>query len=482
MSIKNHIQIFIKKINIGKHSGIPDAVSFFALCLLITDCAVSGAGKWLSLGPVSLRMVLGAVAGICALPIIIKSLKNWIKSPILISLAFFIIYLIICAALGAAHGNRTDIILSDIKGFSWLVIVPIALSAVRDKKRLHIIMKCIIIGAVLQALLMLLINIMYIYFDGLYSVSRNIIADKLFGFTDHISAAMVRIFTRSSPYLAVSIIFMAYFQMHIKKFNRLLPFASALCLNAILLTFTRSIYAASAFALIIAVIVFAVFFKSKWKRLVLHILASIALAVIVMFAQQLMSGSSYIKFALYRTFTIDVIATDTDARQKHTFDNNTSEESEQQQEYIERTKESDNVVRKETLDELKESIRNNPFFGNGLGSTIECRQDGYVEYFYHDIINKMGFLGLVFYCFPLIYMVYIVMRKIMIKDFKNLIIGTAWLTALSVFFLVTFFNPYMNSALGIACYSLAISCFAVIDTGDGSEFLLSTKKSDKSKA
>ena len=84
------------------------------------------------------------------------------------------------------------------------------------------------------------------------------------------------------------------------------------------------------------------------------------------------------------------------------------------------------------------------------------------------------------YCFPLVYMIYIVIRKIKMKDLQNAIVGAAWLQALLVFFLATFFNPYMNAAIGISCYSLAISCFAVIDIGDGREFLISTKAGNES--
>ena len=480
MSIKNHLINFRKKINTKEPNSILLAISFFALCLLMADCAFSGAGKWISLGPISFRMIMGAVAGICALPMMIRNLKKWIKSPIVLSLIIFIVYLIVCAALGVARGNRTDIILSDIKGFSWLVLVPIALSAVTSEKRLHIIMKCVIIGAVLQALFMITINIMYIYSDGLYVLTRNIIFNKLFGFTDDISATMVRIFTRSSPYLAVSIIFLTYFQMRKLKFSWLISFAAALCFNAILLTFTRSLYAASAVAIIMTAVLFAFLFKNKWKRLILHIFITVALAIIIVFGQQWMSGASYIKFALYRTLSIDVVESDVVESDNDTMGENAStsdtlKESNQQQQYIENTKISDNVVRKETLYELKASIGKNPFFGNGLGSTIDYREDGYVEYFYHDIVNKMGFLGLAFYCFPIIYMAYFAIRKIIMKDIKNSIIGTTWLTALSVFFIITFFNPYMNSTLGIACYSLAISCFAMIDSGKGKELIPTAK-------
>ena len=72
MPIKNHFQVFTKKINAKEGWGIPDTISFFALCLLIADCAFSGGGKWISFGPISFRMIMGAIAGICALPLIIK--------------------------------------------------------------------------------------------------------------------------------------------------------------------------------------------------------------------------------------------------------------------------------------------------------------------------------------------------------------------------------------------------------------------------
>ncbi len=45
-------------------------------------------------------------------------------------------------------------------------------------------------------------------------------------------------------------------------------------------------------------------------------------------------------------------------------------------------------------------ISNNPIFGNGLGASINSREDGLVEYFYYDILNKMGVVGVVLFFLP----------------------------------------------------------------------------------
>ena len=104
-------------------------------------------------------------------------------------------------------------------------------------------------------------------------------------------------------------------------------------------------------------------------------------------------------------------------------------------------------------------IKKNPVFGNGLGAAITSRKGGLVEYFYHDILNKTGVLGLLLYFFPIGYMACSFIRKGRRGDTGKTLLNIVWLSGLGVFLLVTYFNPYMNSSLGICCYSIAIACF-----------------------
>ncbi len=86
------------------------------------------------IGPFSFRMILGLLAAGAAAPSMIRSISRWHKDPILISLLLFIIYLAVCAIVGLKKGNPAGLLLSDIKGFAWLFLVPVAMAVVNNQQ------------------------------------------------------------------------------------------------------------------------------------------------------------------------------------------------------------------------------------------------------------------------------------------------------------------------------------------------------------
>ena len=245
--IRKTTETFKKK----KAADIMNMVSFFAFCFIIIDCAVSGGGHWLMMGPLSLRMVLLLVAFIFAVPCMIKSFSKWIRNPMLISFGLFAIYLIVSVFLGIANANRTDVLLSDIKGFAWLAMIPVALTVLNSRERIGFLLKCVAAVAILQALIIIALNITCSLYDNWFSVFYEPLIKLQLGFVDIISESMFRIFFKSGPYLSVGIVIMLYLQYQKKKFNWLCSGGIGLCFAAILLSFTRSLYGATFAAIIL---------------------------------------------------------------------------------------------------------------------------------------------------------------------------------------------------------------------------------------
>jgi len=453
-----------------------DTISFVAFCILIADCAFSGAGRWLMIGSLSIRMTLGLITLVCAIPAIFKGLKCWIKNPMIIGMALFLVYLAICAFIGINKGNRTDVLMSDIKGFSWLFLVPVALAEVNTQKRLVVLMKFVIGGTLLQAFIIVGLNILSIFYPNLVPLLQKLFATYQIGVIGNIASNMIRIYVGSCPYLIVGCVSMIYIQISRKKFSLWYALATGVCINAMLLTFTRSLYGAALITFILVIVLYLVFSINLWKRLLVHVLTALFIAAIFVAGQQVLSGANYMQMALARTFSIGIInenSTDqevepiaeatmstqtTGAAQSNGNNINEDDQENQQQEYLDRTEDSD-AIRATTLSELKQMIKQNPVFGNGLGSAISFRKDGLVEYFYYDIINKMGIVGLVLYYMPIAYMVLILLRQF--KKSGSVSISIAWLCSLAAFMAITYFNPYMNAVLGISCYSIVIACFTL---------------------
>ncbi len=440
-----------------KAAAIMNIVSYFAFCLIIIDCAVSGGGHWLMMGPLSFRMILLLVAFIFAAPYMIKSLNKWVREPMLISFGLFAVYLIVSVFLGIANANRTDVLLSDIKGFAWLTMIPVALAVLNSRERIIFLLKCMAAAAILQALIIIALNIACSLYDNCFSVFYEPLIKFQLGFIDSISERMFRIFFKSGPYLAIGIIIILYLQSQKKKFSWLYSVSIGLCFTAILLSFTRSLYGAAVVSIVLFFALGLFLARHYWKRILLTIGLACVAAVAIIMAMQVLFGANYFRFAISRTLSIDIVEQDLQNEETP------SNEDLMQQTYIERTKDSDQNTRETILKELKKMISKSPVIGNGLGASISYRDDGFVEYFYYDILNKMGIVGLLLYYFPIGYMVYFLLKKRKLSDDLDLTFcGLVCLSGLVVFIFITYFNPYMNSSVGISGYSIAIGCFGLL--------------------
>lgn len=175
-------------------------------------------------------------------------------------------------------------------------------------------------------------------------------------------------------------------------------------------------------------------------------------AVIFVFSFQITAGNNYLTFGLLRTFPSISLYNN----QNSSMNIATKKASDF---YQDLTKESD-ALRDNTQNELIGMIKQHPFCGNGLGASIPLRPAGLVEYIYHDILNKIGLIGLLLYLFPVIYMISQLIKTFKLKE-KGWIIKLTWLSGLWAFLVATYFNPYMNSSLGICFYGLCIAAFMI---------------------
>lgn len=484
--IKEKFQAFLR-MNITSKLN---AVSLVIFCMIAIDCSLTGSGHWLKAGPLSFRVLLCVLAVAAAVPSFIRCIRQWIKDPMLLSLLLFVIYIGICAIRGFIIGNSTDLLLSDIKGFAWLILVPIAAAVVNRPERLIMLMRCLAFAAAAQAVMIVFFNAVFVADGSVYDIFYRNWMEIKFATVDQISPTTYRFFFNSSPYLAIGILCMTYFQLRTTRFSFVYVAGMSICLMALILTFTRSLYGAVFVSLVLAIIFGIICFPSKRKRLAVHIAAGLFVVILLIVIQQYVLGCNSVQFALARTFNtsimqnsrndkviVEIYDEDTqsfeeagetslnDVQQNSHIENTQNSDqaedtslNELQHYYIKSTQNSD-AVRDATLHELYEMIRLNPVFGNGLGAAIESRQGGLVEYFYHDLINKTGFFGLLLYYFPIVSMVYMLVRSRKSRDIEQKLLNTIWIVSILVFISATYFNPYMNSSLGICCYSIAVACF-----------------------
>ncbi len=478
-AVKDSVKSFGEKTLLGKC----DVISFVLLFLFFIDCSFSGGGKYLEIGPISFRMAVAGAAFVFALPKLISNIKKYIKNPLFYMFFAFLIYLIFSAIIGLKAQNNMLVLISDIKGFMWLFTVPALVITVDSKKRFNGIMNAIVIGAFIQAAIVLVIHFGCCLIEDGIKYFYQPMMDLQICVINTISNTVFRIFMRSSPYMILACVIVFFKQLKQEKIKIKYILTMSLFLFCVLLSFTRSLFGCVfiVFACMIAAVL--VFYRNKIK-LMLKSLVCVALATLICICvMEFIFDASYLNFAISRTFgtpakqsvVVTVKYKIKNINWKNLFgiggsggaifddDGDKDKEDENdwelqnQQNYLNYTDESD-TLRVVTKQELRALIAKSPIIGNGLGACSATR-DGPDEYFYYDILARMGILGLLLYVAPFIYIcIYVLKKKSLIPVNIN---PVALLCGVMGFWAITWFNPWMNAALGIAVYSLSCSIIEV---------------------
>lgn len=410
------------------------------------------------IGPLSPRMVFAFVAALCALPEILRNIQKYFQKPVVLLTLLFVFYTGICTVRGYYAGNRMDVLKSDLKGFFWLFLVPVLISTVSTKARFEKILSSILAGAIVQAVCIIIINIVCIKDFSYYPMIWNAMMNGLVGNVDTVSNSVFRVFTKSAPYLAVGCAVVIFRQVKADQIKKRYVLAMGILLNGILFSYTRSVYGCLFVVLLCSFFCVFLFFRSARKKICGYIVISVVTMFFLVSVQELCLGGSYFNFALSRTFGIET--SESLAVQIHNqifcdTDNDTSNDIPDNLEgmnaYIEFTQNSDDL-RSITMQELIHMIRKNPLFGNGLGASVPSRDNGLDEYFYLDVLARMGIVGLMLYLLPFLYIVFVCYKKRdSIPDNPSV---CSSICGLAGFWAITWFNPWMNAVLGIAMYSL----------------------------
>lgn len=481
--------------------GKCDIVSFALLLLFFVDCSFSGGGKYLAIGPLSFRMLVALGALFFAIPKFVINIKKYIKNPLLYMFFAFLVWLLFSAVTGIKANNNTEVLISDIKGFMWLFTVPALIVTVDTRKRFEGILNAIIIGAFIQAAMVLIIHfVCCLIKDGINYFYQPML-DLQIGTVSIISDTVFRIFMRSSPYmiLACSIIFFKQLKQDKIKVKYILSIV--ILLLCVLFSFTRSLYGCAFIVFAGMVVVTTVFYRNKIKLMLKTLLLTAVSLLVCIGVLEFALDASYFNFAVSRTLGTPVKqslivtakyeiknfdfaelfdknhsgdntianddASDNDT-QKDDLPNKGKDKHKQeqilndfknQQDYINETNDRD-TLRFVTKQELKKLIIKSPIIGNGLGACSETR-NGPDEYFYYDILARMGIIGLLLYVAPFIYLCFYVLRKRALAS--NNMGSLALFCGMMGFWGVSWFNPWMNAVLGIAVYSLCCSIYNVFD-------------------
>ena len=478
-------------------------VAFILFCAIVFDCAFTGSGRWLVVFGVTPRMICFALCFIFCIPAFFIRIRENIKSPLIIGTALFLSWLILSAIIGIINHNNLEVLTADIKGFMYLMLIPVAVNTITDKARFEKLLNIVIIGALCQAVLIFVLNVICSFSESSILPLSEIVISKGFGTLSCVSGNIFRIFTKSSPFMIVACAICIAKLSANPKIDWKYIGTIVLCLTALLYSFTRSLFlGAGITALIICIVLVCINPKS-----LLNLIRSIALTALCFLvfigATEIVFQANSLNFAIARTFNTDIKNSFTSTLvadiSKYIYSKNHNTDSEdssfndqqsetdssvtdssssdipskeqelnqsikaeenRQQQYLEITAVSDNI-RQVTEKELLELFYKNPIIGQGLGACSETRA-GNDEYFYLDLLCRTGIIGLILYMTPFLAVVILVFtryRKFLSSNINTVSVVVATLA----FWIATAFNPWMNASIGISCYAIVCTVPVILE-------------------
>lgn len=477
-----------------------DKLALGMFYVLMADVCIFGAGKLISVGPLSFRMILLTLTFLVSLPIMLKQFIPLVKSKYTWVIGGFCVWLVIATVIGIRNQNQMSLIITDLKGFLYFALFPVALCLICNRKRAETLTKVMMYSAAVMAILHIVCILSFLWFHQPFMQYASHAFDIHFFYVSYqISEVNVRINFLSLVCQLFGCAFSVYYQVKERGTRRSYLYAAitALCLFAILMSYTRSIYLGAAFAALGTVLTLLIRTdKETVKRLAGHLARGVALFLVIVAVFRIGTGVNYLSYGISRALvgvewgqTADTPSADTgetDATETEGTEQEATETEGTEKEPTETvadstetdgtekeptetvpdasqdalhnsTLESD-ALRQDTVNDLWNNIKAAPILGLGLGATISSRPGGLNEYFFLDLWSKTGIIGFGLYLAPFVFMAWELIKKIKEKAADFHFLGL-WFAVMVGFAAYSYFTPCMNSSVGIMCYCCAMAVF-----------------------
>lgn len=419
-------------------------LSYMCFMLLIMDLLWLGTGAiWREKIGFSMRYIWFGGVIIFSLPtMLIRYMGIIFRESIFSYLWFFLLFCLYSFIIGIDKNNNFNVALHDLSGFANFIILPSLVCLLNQDKYISGMMKVVLVHCVALSIISCILSFWQTlpFNDQIYDFLNKY---EIVALTP-LNGGITRVFFHTGTrYLFIGILFASFFYFNARcKFikNILLIIISIIWL-AVLLSFTRGIYFACLVGLIIVIL--SVIFRCPniWRKMYILLLKGAIMFSIVLLIYSWAIDKNPIIYATARS--MQIIAS-SDIASNRMLSNSDIE--------------SINIraIKKEML---MNSIAQSPIIGNGLGATIPYL-NGLSEYFYYDITNKMGFIGLALFCLPLVSMYR--KRYDVIQNTKQYYIYLIFFSGAIYFFIISATNPCLNTTTGILYYVIAIAVIVCV--------------------
>lgn len=433
----------------GKYARITEIL----LLAFVAECTFGGSGRWLEIGPLSIRMILFAACFLATIPYVIHNIKSLATNLQVIVTVFYGMYLIICTVIGLRDGNRFAFIWSDLTTMMTLALAPGFMAVMSNQKSINRAVDVIYWSAAVTAVITVVLHFVFAFigqntFDAIYEW---IIGRHLGGIAE-LKTGMQRVYLRSQMFLQVGIVYGIWKMGCVPDRKRRVFWAvNGVMVTACILSYTRGFWLGLALSAGLLLLLGIRYWK-KYLSVAARMLA--VFMVFILFSTVFYRGPVVLVEVVNR-FNPSLIVYEGET--VNHFEHHPGETDREDE--IDESNAAAAKLRQETISYSCQRIAQHPILGNGLGENLdEVRDDGRTEYMYLDTVVKTGFVGLalflgVYFSFV---SVQIGNNLAMRKNGKKCLIWEEpafrdrFLTAAYLGIAVTsFFNPFLNNPMGI---------------------------------
>lgn len=433
-----------------------EMITYISLFLYMFDVVLLGTGELTKNFGIPSRMIFFGISVLAAVVLILLDLKKYLNNKYLISVLVFMVVIFIAAIRGFVGKQNTTILLSDFKGFlNFLIVFPM-MAVMYKKNRVISFLKMLclslgvvsVLGIILAFYLQMPLEIRhwaYDFFDG-YNICM----------ITELTGRVTRIFFNSGSRLffagfALSIVFL----LIENKRKIIWIFIASLDIFGVFISYTRSGYLAFAIGIFAFVVLILLFYRDFFKPLAIRACFVAGIVVVLIGTVSVAEKANLVDVAINRCLFAGAEIEDNDTNVDKPSDNKNDKNNKNDKLTNEKAEIQNLAIREQRKTLALENIKKHPLFGGGLGVSNDIN-DGFIEYFYLDILSKIGFIGFIIFIIPFLFSVFdtIILRDVFCKE-QRLLALAAQLGCLFVF-VISYFNPCLNSSVGLFMYSLAL--------------------------
>ena len=438
------------------------------LLIYIAECTFGGSGRWLEIGPLSIRMILFALCFLATLPAVFQKIKKLTVNFQVIITVLFGIHLGVCAVIGFTTGNKLSFIISDITTFMALALIPGFLAVMCNKRAIERSISVVFVVATALSIVGIILHLVDAFVKESVMMDINDwLNERSLGGMALMQTGIHRIYMKSQMFIQVSIIY-GIWMLGKKDCQRkkTIAVAEGILFCGCILTYTRGFWlglaASAGLLLLMGFKYWGGFLKVAGKMLAVF-------AAFVLISTVCYRGL-YVPIEIVNRFDPNLLVSNDFAGNSldSKNDKNSSDKDKNKDKFKNEDIEENNIaardLRAKTLKMLKKRIANHPIIGNGLGENLDSiRDDGKTEYMYLDTTMKTGIIGtslfvLTYFGFIAVQIYYSLKRrklKLPAPEWEDAEIRNRFITAAYLGIAVTsFFNPFMNNPMGIVLLTL----------------------------